>query len=237
MNKARVVIVEDEALIADHIEELLLEASFDVVGVFDHAEAVFDFFATQTADIVLLDINLNGSLDGVDIAHQLNKTAAIPIVFLTSNVDKRTIDRVKLTTPAGFVTKPFTREEIVSNLEIVLYKWGLNAKPVAEELPDSFMVKDKNVLIKVAFGEILFAEAMDNYAIIYLSDKKYILPHTLKSVFDLLEPHGFIKTHRSFVVNASKIKAIHPKSVIVEQKEVPLSENLRAEVLARFARL
>lgn len=234
MSKASIVIVEDEALIADHIEQLLTEEGYEVLGVFDTAEDTLAFFKNKQANIVLLDINLGGSIDGVDIANQLNKLPNLSIVFLTSNTDKKTIDRVKLTTPAGFITKPFTKEDIISNIEIALYK-STNAKvDIEKPVSDSFFIKDKSVLIKIFYSGIHYAEAMDNYSIIYLENKKHIVPHTLKSLFELLEPFGFIKTHRSYIVNSKKISAISPKSVLIDKTEIPLSENYRSEVVSKF---
>jgi DNA-binding LytR/AlgR family response regulator len=234
MSKASIVIVEDEALIADHIEQLLIEEGYEVLGIFDTAEDTLAFFKNNQANIVLLDINLGGSIDGVDIANQLNKLPNLSIVFLTSNTDKKTIDRVKLTTPAGFITKPFTKEDIISNIEIALYKSTTIKAEVEKPVSDSFFIKDKSVLIKIFYSDIHYAEAMDNYSIIYLENKKHIVPHTLKSLFELLEPFGFIKTHRSYIVNSNKISAISPKSVIIDKTEIPLSENHRSEVVSKF---
>jgi DNA-binding LytR/AlgR family response regulator len=234
MSKASIVIVEDEALIADHIEQLLIEEGYEVLGIFDTAEDTLAFFKNNQANIVLLDINLGGSIDGVDIANQLNKLPNLSIVFLTSNTDKKTIDRVKLTTPAGFITKPFTKEDIISNIEIALYKSTTIKAEVEKPVSDSFFIKDKSVLIKIFYSDIHYAEAMDNYSIIYLENKKHIVPHTLKSLFELLEPFGFIKTHRSYIANSNKISAISPKSVLIDKTEIPLSENHRSEVVSKF---
>ena len=79
--KKRILIVEDEALIADHIEQLLLSAEYEVPGIFDEADELFAFLEHQTVDLVLLDINLNGDLDGVDIAHELNNRYNIPFIY------------------------------------------------------------------------------------------------------------------------------------------------------------
>ncbi len=234
--KKRIIIVEDEALIADHIEMLLSEEGYKIVAVLDNAEDVFDFLKRENADLVLLDINLQGSLDGVDIAHQINKLHEIPIVFLTSNTDKKTIDRVKLTTPAGFIAKPYTVADLISNIEIALYRATETIKQsIANEVSEkSIFIKDKSVLVKVMFADIAYAEAMDNYSVIFTDTKKYIVPHTLKSLTQLLDPEGFVKTHRSFLVNAKKISAIHPKAVQVGTKEIPLSENFRSTIISLF---
>ena len=234
--KKRIIIVEDEALIADHIEMLLSEEGYKIVAVLDNAEDVFDFLKRENADLVLLDINLQGSLDGVDIAHQINKLHEIPIVFLTSNTDKKTIDRVKLTTPAGFIAKPYTVADLISNIEIALYRATETIKQsIANEVSEkSIFIKDKSVLVKVMFADIAYAEAIDNYSVIFTDEKKYIVPHTLKSLTELLELEGFVKTHRSFLVNAKKISAIHPKTVQVGTKEIPLSENFRSTIISLF---
>ncbi|HEY1038304.1 MAG TPA: response regulator [Bacteroidia bacterium] len=236
--RKRIIIVEDEALIADHIEATLVDAGFDVCGLFDNSDDLFAFLQKNKADLILLDINLEGSIDGVDIAHQVNKLYQVPIVFLTSNTDKHTVDRVKLTSPVGFVAKPYTASELTGNVEIALFKAGEqknNTVAVNEE--KSIFIKDKNALVKVVYHDIIYVEAMDNYAILYVNDKKHIVPHTLKSLCDLLEPEGFIKTHRSYLVNSKKITAIHPKSVLIGNKEIPLSENFRSEVISGFKTL
>ncbi len=234
--KKRIVVVEDEALIADHIEMLLTKEGYDVPAVIDNSEDLFSFLSKDKVDLLLLDINLQGSLDGVDIAHHVNKQFKTPIVFLTSNTDKKTIDRVKLTSPAGFIAKPYTLADLVSNIEIALYKntenSTINLQNEASE--KSIFIKDKSVLVKLNYSEIVYAEALDNYCVIYTETKKHIVPHTLKSLSDLLETEGFIKTHRSYLVNSKRISSIHPKSVQLGSKEIPLSENFRATVISLF---
>ncbi len=234
--KKRIIIVEDEALIADHIEMLLSDEGYTVVAVLDNADDLFNVLSTQSVDLILLDINLQGSLDGVDIAHQVNKQYKVPIVFLTSNTDKKTIDRVKLTTPAGFIAKPYTIADLISNIEIALYRATEVIKPaITQEVSEkSIFIKDKSTLVKLMYADIAYAEAMDNYSVIFTDEKKYIVPHTLKSLAELLEPEGFVKTHRSFLVNAKKISAIHPKAVQVGTKEIPLSENFRSTIISLF---
>lgn len=235
-NAKTIIIVEDEALIADHIAMILSDEGYEILGIFDEAETLFTALKDMRPSVILLDINLNGALDGVDIANEINKEHQIPIVFLTSNTDVRTIERVKYTKPAGFITKPYTPEELVSNLEIILFKIATDSpvEQVNTTTEDVIFIKDKGVMTKVYYNSILYAEAIDNYTIIFTENKKFVVPQTLKKVTEMLLPHGFFKSHRSYLVNESKITAIHPKAIMIGEKEIPLSENLRTDIINRF---
>ena len=234
--KKRILIVEDEALIADHIEQLLLSAEYDVPGIFDEADELFAFLEHQTVDLVLLDINLNGDLDGVDIAHELNNRYNIPFIYLTSNADSRTASRVKMTRPEGFISKPYTPESLLTNIDITLYKLGGTQTTPSEDTSKAYLfVKDKGTLIKVRYSEISHVQAMDNYAIIYTEGgKRHVLPHTLKKIEDQLPTNLFVRCHRSYLVNIEKITRILPKDLQIGEVEIPLSESHRSSILERF---
>ncbi len=236
MNKKKVVIVEDEALIADHIAGILESAEYEVLEIFDESEPLFSFLEQKQPDILLLDINLNGDLDGVDIAHEINHKYQIPIIFLTSNTDKRIVERVKRTMPVSFIAKPYTAEGLLSNIDIAMHNYYQNNQSTtqveAEKVKDSIFVKDKSELVRVKFENIAYVQAMDNYSIIFtLLGKKYIVPHTLKKMEEDLSSHGFIKTHRSYLVNYHHISSILPKGIKINEMEIPLSEGHKTEVL------
>jgi DNA-binding LytR/AlgR family response regulator len=237
MNKIKVVIVEDEALIADHIASILESANYQVLEIFDEATPFLTYLESSTPDLVLLDIQLNGNLDGVDIAHEINKLYNFPIVFLTSNTDSKTVERIKRTIPAGFITKPYTPDGLISNLEITLHNYHKTKNVATEAQPlsdNSIFIKDKNELIKLAYNDISHVQAMDNYAIIYTTAKKYIVPHTLKKLEEDLSPHGFIKTHRSYLINKEKITNVLPNKIKLGIVEIPLAESHRSGVLSQL---
>lgn len=235
MNRIKIVIVEDEALIADHIANILEAANYDVIAVFDEAEPFLDFLKGNKTDVVLLDINLNDDLDGVDIAHEINSKYKIPVVFLTSNTDKKTLERAKRTMPLSFIAKPYTARGLLSNLEIALHNYfDKNNTQEISIASNAIFVKDKNELVKVQYSFISHVQAMDNYAIIFTKDKKYIVPHTLKKLEEDLVPHGFIRTHRSYLVNKEKITSILPKVLKLNDIEIPLSDSYRQEVIGKL---
>ncbi|MBL7941756.1 MAG: response regulator transcription factor [Flavobacteriales bacterium] len=116
----RVLIVEDEPLIAEDIAGCLEAVDFEVAGMADSVSKALDLLSSQTCDVVLLDINLGDGPDGVDLAHEIRKQWDIPFVFLTSHADRATIARVKETLPSGYLLKPFDENDLLTTLEIAL---------------------------------------------------------------------------------------------------------------------
>ena len=232
--KKRILIVEDEALIADHLAACLESEGYIVQAIFDEAEAALAHLQLHRPDLILLDIQLAGALDGVDLAAAVLATSKVPIVYLTSNTDARTIARVKLTQPAGFIVKPFQPADLRPAIELALFSHERSATPrpqATAQQDDSFFIKDKHVLQRVYYKDILCAEAMDNYTRIHLADRKYMLSLTLKVVEEKLKEHGFFRIHRTWLVNVSRITCIRPTSVSIGEMEIPSSTTARAELL------
>lgn len=232
--KKQILIVEDEALIADHLAACLETEGYGVQGPYDEAEAALTHLKTHRPDLILLDIQLAGALDGVDVAAAVLSTSRIPIVYLTSNTDARTLARVKLTQPAGFIVKPFQPADLRPAIELALYSHDQGNAPrtqASTTTEDSFFIKEKHLLERVYYRDILCAEAMDNYTRIHLNDRKYMLSQTLKVVEEKLKDHGFFRIHRTWLVNVARITCIRPTSVNIGDMEIPSSTTARAELL------
>lgn len=121
MKKMKVGIVEDEMIIAETISLALKKLGYlPIVPVFSY-DAAIRMLEIEMPDIVLLDINLNDALDGVDLAHYINTNHSLPIIFLTANSDRLTIERSKQTRPSAFLVKPFSNEDLYSAIEIALF--------------------------------------------------------------------------------------------------------------------
>lgn len=242
--KIKISITEDEALIADHLAACLEDLGYEISSICDNAKETLADIAINRPDLALVDINIHGEMDGVDLVEAINRSFDLPVIYLTSNSDKNTIERVKHTQPAGFILKPYTTSDLESNIEIALFKYSQknNIDTVKSDpsegitiLNDAFFLKDKHALVKVFFDDVLYAEAMDNYCVIYTSNGKYILSQTLKLVEQKLRPNGFLRVHRSHLVNLKHITQIQPKSVFINTHEIPLSDSYRAELMERIS--
>ncbi|HRE39396.1 MAG TPA: response regulator transcription factor [Chitinophagaceae bacterium] len=120
MSKLRILIVEDEPVIAENISMYLDNADFEVSGIaYDSLEAK-DQLITNTPDAAILDVNLESEEDGIDIAGYINEKFQLPFLFLTSYSDKETLERAKKVKPSGYIVKPFNEKTLLASLEIAI---------------------------------------------------------------------------------------------------------------------
>lgn len=121
----RILIVEDEPLIAENISMYLNNNDFTVSGIaYDFDEAIKEL-RFNPPDAVLLDINLESDKDGIEIAKYLNVHHRLPFVFLTSYSDKELVERAKQTNPAGYLVKPFNEQTLYTTLQIAMANFAM----------------------------------------------------------------------------------------------------------------
>jgi DNA-binding LytR/AlgR family response regulator len=236
MEKTKVLIVEDEALIADNLAAIIGDLNYHITDICSNADEALKSIKNNAPEICLLDVNLGGGIDGIDLATMIRTRLDIPHIFITSFSDTATINRARETFPSAYIIKPYTEKEVEVNMMLVQHKkTGLT--PVYQNQPpedDSFFIKDKHELIRIKFDEISYCEASDNYTIIYTVKGKHILSQTMKTVFEKLEKNGFVRVHRSYFVRFRDIESIGPNYIIIQGKEIPLSQNHRGELLTRI---
>jgi len=122
MSATRILIVEDEALIADELQERLARLGFVVTGVLASGEATIAHCERDPPDLTLLDIRLKGTLDGIDTATVLRDRFGVPTVFLTAHSDAPTLARAKAADPLGYVLKPYTEKDLLVTVEIAVHR-------------------------------------------------------------------------------------------------------------------
>lgn len=124
MSEFRILIVEDEAIIAQNIAVYLNNNDFVVSGIaYDDDEAI-EQLNKNTPDAVILDINLDSEKDGIQIAEYINSQKPLPFLYLTSHADKDTLERAKKTAPWGYIVKPFNEKTLLASLEIALFNFA-----------------------------------------------------------------------------------------------------------------
>ncbi|MDG6257594.1 MAG: response regulator [Methanomicrobiaceae archaeon] len=118
MTAKRIMVVEDDVIIASLIENRLKKLGYEVCGICDAGEDAIVNAAEHRPDLVLMDIRLRGAIDGIDAAGEIRSDIGIPCIFLTSYSDRDTIERAKAIRPEGFILKPFTDDALRSAIEI-----------------------------------------------------------------------------------------------------------------------
>lgn len=125
---ATILIVEDEKLVARDLKNLLEVLGYHIPKTLCCAEEVFDFIENVVPDLILMDIKLEGKLDGIDIAKRIKKQIDVPIVFLTAFPEEQYFDRAKEVNPAGYLLKPFEERELEITISLALYKHEMDKK-------------------------------------------------------------------------------------------------------------
>ncbi len=117
----KILVAEDSLIVNQHIRRALESGSHSVISAFSGAEAVAEA-NNQNPDLILMDIMMESSSDGIDAAMEIKETIDIPIIFLTALTDEPTLKKAKISQPYGYVVKPFNEAELLSNIDVALYK-------------------------------------------------------------------------------------------------------------------
>src|SRR5579863_820007 len=119
---ARILIVEDEGIIAGHIASLLSKTGYEVAGIVESSEEALAKIPELNPALVLMDIRIKGSMDGIETTAKLRECLDVPVVYLTAHTDQQTIDRAKITGAFGFLTKPIHHTSLATTIEMAIHK-------------------------------------------------------------------------------------------------------------------
>jgi putative two-component system response regulator len=125
MDKTKIMVVEDEGIIAHDIARQLKDIGYDVVAIAFSGEAAVEKAKEVHPDLVLMDIVLTGKMDGIEAAEKIKATSDIPVVYLTSYADEKTFSRAKISDPSGYVLKPVEKRQLHISIELALHKHGI----------------------------------------------------------------------------------------------------------------
>ena len=134
MKPAKILIVEDDRVVARDIQQQLGRIGHAVVGITARGEDVLPLALSTQPEMVLMDIRLEGAVDGIDAAQQIREHCHIPVVFLTAYADDETVERASITEPFGYILKPFEDSQLRTVIEMALYKHTAERKLRESEL-------------------------------------------------------------------------------------------------------
>lgn len=159
MKTEKIMIVEDEAIVAMSIKNLLKKMKYPVVGIFPSGEEAVEQVEQHNPDIILMDINLAGEMNGIETAREINKKTYVPIIYMTAYADEATLEEAKITEPFGYIIKPFIEKDIRGTLEMALYKQKIEKKLRVNEEKYRLIVDNlTDLIIKLdTDGNFIFA--------------------------------------------------------------------------------
>ncbi|MTI21969.1 response regulator transcription factor [Fulvivirga sp. RKSG066] len=244
MSTYKVLIVEDELIIAEDLKSILLELGHEVCGLAISAREALVLLETHSPDLVLLDIQIKGGMDGIDLASEIRAQYKTPFVYLTSHADPTTLQRAKETNPYGYLVKPYQEKDINATIEIAINNFMKENEAKTQSsidsglvVNDSLFVRNGGMLVKLKFNDIAYIEADGNYSNIFASDKKYVVRYILKDLESKLTDYQFARVHKSFLINLNAIEAIDSTEVHVGNKKIPISRNQHTWLLSHVKTL
>ena len=236
----RILIVEDDMIIAANISLQLTKLGYEVTGIESRGEEALVHVAMNCPDIILMDINLKGTLNGIETVEAIQRTQDIAIIYLSANADEATFLKARSTHPLAFISKPFNTLTLERTIALVVEQLrekksiGEYTDRELEVMNDRIFVRHKGKMTKLLLEEIQYIEADRNYCHIVTSNGKYLVVSTLKVIDSELKSTYFMRVHRSYMVNVSKVDVVTDNHLEIGRKVIPLSKSYKDALLGRL---
>jgi DNA-binding LytR/AlgR family response regulator len=225
-------------IIAETLSAILHELDYNVTAQASRYSEAIAMIEDEKPDLLLLDINLVGQLDGIDVAKIVNEKYGIPFIFLTAKSDSHTLEMAKEVQPMAYLTKPFTRELLYAAIEIAFSNYNktnipnhTNQHNITLSVRDYIFVKDGYSFVKIFFHEILYLESEGNYVAIHRENEKKILARdTFPDFLETIDKLLIIRIHRSYAINIKMVDKVQGNEVIIKGKNIPIGKGYKEEL-------
>jgi DNA-binding LytR/AlgR family response regulator len=247
MAKTNVLVVEDESIVSKDIQHSLKKLGYNVVGAASTGEKAFELAASESPDIILMDIMLKGDINGIETAERVKRELNIPVIYLTAYADEATLSKAKVTEPYGYIIKPFKEVDLHTSIEMALYKFSKEREVLKErdlfyslienkDSKDSIFVKSKSRLVKIKTIDIFFIEALKDYVVINTADSRFTIHSTMKDIMSKISNDHFIRVHRSYIVRVDKISSIEYPNLHLEndKKIIPIGGSFKQDLIDKL---
>jgi DNA-binding LytR/AlgR family response regulator len=223
------VIIEDLPVAAEYTRKCCEKSGqLEVLGQFGNAEEALNFLNTTTVDLLFLDVEMPGAT-GFELLDQLPYT---PKVILTTSKPEYAYDAFEYRV-VDFLKKPFTYQRFQEALQKLQEKAEVvNADN--NPLNNAIFIKSDGKLVRLNNEDILYIESMGDYVKFVTLDKKYITHNTIKALEEKVNKEYFMKVHRSYIINITKIDDIRENDLFIRGTEIPISKAHKSEVLKRL---
>ena len=218
----KIMVVEDEAVIALKLQQMLTKMGYDVIGVSYSGEEALENARSLRPDLILMDIMIPGKLDGINVAEMVKSELDIPVIFLTAFSEDKIIERAKKAEPFGYILKPFQDREIRAAIEVAFYKKEMeNALKESEEKFRALAENaNEGILVAIEHGEHVFANKRA------AEITGYSVPELLKTkIKDLAHPDEFekIKERYCTIISGKPFNRQYETTLIRKNgKEIPI---------------
>ena len=250
-SKLRILIVEDELVVAASLEENLNDLGYTDIQKARNSQTALELFQKQDPNIAILDIRLNGSeLDGIGIAKSFNSINKIPLIFLSSYDDTDTRERAKQVNPSAFLIKPASIRQIDIAIDFALnhfYREEKSPSPLKSivcplgKQPEYIFIKGQLSYEKVSIHEITVIQAAASSCQVNTLQKKYIISTNLSNLLQQITHPDLVRVHRSYAINLTHLKAFDEHDVYIihqnEVLEIPIGNAYKANLIDQLPKI
>jgi two-component system LytT family response regulator len=231
MNNITCIITDDEPFARKGLEGYVEKIGFlDLKGVCEDAIQLSNLLQQQPVDLLFLDIQMP-HITGIEFIKALSRP---PKVIFTTAFEQYALQGFELDV-IDYLLKPISYERFLKAAWKARDYFALREEKGVTPTPYMF-AKSNGKLEKLNFDEILFIEGMENYAAIYLENKKLIIHTTIKALLEKLPAGQFIQTHKSYIAAINKVDTIEGNTLHIQKHQVPVSKYLREVVLGQILR-
>lgn len=228
----KILLVEDELIIAEDMKVMLEKLNYHVIGIAVNYDEAIQLIKSNIPDLVLVDITIEGTKDGIDLVAHINEYFDIPVIFATSNTDVSTVEKAKKVISHGYLLKPFSQDDLYTSIELAIANYKKTTR--ANQKPkDSIFIKDNDLFVRVNIDEILWLKSDGNYTDVQAENKCYVVRGTVKEILDELDER-FIRVHKSYVVQLKKIEAVGSAHLIIKGHEIPIGKMHKESILSNL---
>lgn len=246
-HEANILILEDNAVLAANLQELLEELNYSVAGVAGTLTRAKKIFQEKQANLILADISLEDTspgMDGIQIAGKLLKERKVPLIFLTAydGEDKR--QRTRYLHPAAYLIKPVQQRQLDVSVDFALFSAVESSDNQSVQRPPEdrqIFVKQDSAYHGIWLSDICYAKADGSNCHLYTTRRRYYLTTNMGAVLQQIGPRGLRKVHRSYAVNPRHVHSYDASTIFIRREgeldQIPYSDGCRLVVQEMLPRL
>jgi DNA-binding LytR/AlgR family response regulator len=228
MMNLKCIVVDDDLMVRKALERLCEKSeALNLAGIFENGREALNFLEKESVDLIFLDVEMP-ELTGIEL---LNQVAVLPMVIFSTSKTEYAYEAFEFQA-IDFIRKPITMprfdQAVTKALEMQQKRQAIQAKA------DEIYVREDGRYIRIPCDDILFFENVGDYIRIKTVKGQHIIHGTLKSIEEKLNDTRFLKVHRTYIINLSKIKDIEENSIVIDKTLIPISRAHKGDLMGRL---
>lgn len=229
--------MEDELLLGNDLKGKLEDLGYQVTGISTSGEETLQNIKAEIPDIAVLDIEVKGEMNGLEVGSYIKNTYGIPIIYLTQFKDLDTFQKAKKNKPISYLTKPVNTWDLVRAIELSIEHSAIaNTRGKASFILSNaiYLKSGEQTFEKVLVDDINYLKASGAYTEIYTTKKTFLFSDNISYFEKKLLLKQLLRVHRSWIVNVEKVDRIEDNSLIINEEKITIGKTYRKSVLTRF---